>query len=296
MKKGIFLLSFFWLIGITTSFSQEFLQLTYPSDYSGPFTLEAKIVNPPAGARYGVSFNTLINCTVSPIGGSLQSTNSWTRNFTVTPAPANAPNVSGNVTADRVGSSADLFGAFNASSILPVELSAFSAHSEAGKVILSWSTVSESNNEMFYIEHSVDGDRFETIGKVLGAGTSIREREYSFEHKIPEPGINYYRLRQVDFDGTSQFSEIESVQFNKNRRLQLQPTAADISTELSFSEELPEGALLEVFSLSGQKISEAVLEKGTTSYILDVHNFPAGQYLLRLTAGADISVERFQKM
>jgi Secretion system C-terminal sorting domain len=94
---------------------------------------------------------------------------------------------------------------------LPVELSRFSGKEEAGEVFLFWQTASESNNDYFQIEHSLDGRTFQPIGKVWGNGSTSEKQEYSFVHTQPEQGLNYYRLKQVDFDGKYEYSKIINI-------------------------------------------------------------------------------------
>jgi hypothetical protein len=84
---------------------------------------------------------------------------------------------------------------------LPVELLSFDGLAIDGKIKLSWSTATELNNDYFEVQHSSDAISFTTIGTVGGNGTSLEVNNYSFTHNTPINGINYYRLKQVDFDG-----------------------------------------------------------------------------------------------
>src|SRR5690606_7492371 len=86
---------------------------------------------------------------------------------------------------------------------LPITLTTFTARQlEATKVTLDWTTASEENNDYFAIEYSADGRHFDELGMVRGAGSTTTSQHYSFIHHHPVAGSNYYRLRQVDFDGT----------------------------------------------------------------------------------------------
>ena len=96
---------------------------------------------------------------------------------------------------------------------VPVELTKFEARKDGSNALLTWRTASEINNSHFMIERSEDGERFETIGKVAGAGTSVIERSYVFQDESPSNGINYYRLAQYDFDGAVTRSDIRTVEF-----------------------------------------------------------------------------------
>lgn len=112
---------------------------------------------------------------------------------------------SGSGTADCSLTPSDL-----GSTPLPVELLQFGASTESENVHLKWSTASELNNDYFEIEKSMEGIVFESIGKVKGAGTSQHIIQYSFIDALSFP-ISYYRLKQVDFDGTFTYSDVIKV-------------------------------------------------------------------------------------
>jgi len=94
---------------------------------------------------------------------------------------------------------------------LPVRWLNFSAAQRGNKTILNWSTASEINNDYFSAERSSDGINFNELARVKGAGNSTEVNEYSCMDPDPMDGINYYRIRQVDFSGSSEFSGIIAV-------------------------------------------------------------------------------------
>jgi hypothetical protein len=94
---------------------------------------------------------------------------------------------------------------------LPVELVSFEAWKNGGESILKWITASEKNNAYFVVERSSDGIEFTPVGTIGGNGNSGILRTYSFTDEQPLPGDNYYRLKQVDLDGTTSFSKIKIV-------------------------------------------------------------------------------------
>ncbi len=92
---------------------------------------------------------------------------------------------------------------------LPVELLGFDSRNENDKSInLFWSTATELNNSHFEIERSNDGRNFQSIGKVEGHGNSSEVKVYDFYDEKPMNGKNYYRLKQIDFDGTFEYSYV----------------------------------------------------------------------------------------
>ncbi|OFX40924.1 MAG: hypothetical protein A2W95_16875 [Bacteroidetes bacterium GWA2_40_14] len=94
---------------------------------------------------------------------------------------------------------------------LPIELIAFDAVQYNNDVLISWATLSETNNDYFTLERSTDGESFTAIAQIKGAGNSVVERQYkSSDNNLPR-GVYYYRLKQTDFDGLYTFSSTVSV-------------------------------------------------------------------------------------
>lgn len=105
---------------------------------------------------------------------------------------------------DSGGNSRVFFGELT----LPVEFLHFAGKVEKEKIELVWATASERNNEQFEIEFSVDGNHFETIGTVRAKGDSNQQQDYTFQHEALHFGKNYYRLKQMDFDGQFSYSKV----------------------------------------------------------------------------------------
>lgn len=91
---------------------------------------------------------------------------------------------------------------------LPVELAHFAGENKGQENVLYWTTTAEINNDYFMVERSKDAIIFETIGLVDGAGNSDQKIKYEFVDEQPFKGVNYYRLQQVDFDGSNDYSKI----------------------------------------------------------------------------------------
>ena len=94
---------------------------------------------------------------------------------------------------------------------MPIELISFLAQASELKVILTWATGSETNNDYFTIEKTKDGINFEQLAIVEGAGNSTSLNNYSLTDNNPFEGNSYYRLKQTDFDGNYSFSSIINV-------------------------------------------------------------------------------------
>lgn len=92
--------------------------------------------------------------------------------------------------------------------VLPIELTSFTANCNGRSALIEWTTASEKNNDYFVLERSHDAVNFKEIARVAGAGNSIEPISYAYTDYGVRNGDNYYRLVQVDYDGTSTTSEI----------------------------------------------------------------------------------------
>ncbi|MFQ5334558.1 MAG: hypothetical protein ACE5DN_00630, partial [Flavobacteriales bacterium] len=89
---------------------------------------------------------------------------------------------------------------------LPVELLCFEAEPTNQSVLIKWQTATEINNDFFTLQRAVDGTHFSSLINVDGAQNSVKIRNYSYTDNHPNPGVNYYRLKQTDLDGHVTFS------------------------------------------------------------------------------------------
>lgn len=176
---------------------------------------------------------------------------------------------------------------------IPVELSSFTAKSTGNSVELSWSTSTETNNSGFEIERKTNKE-FVTIGFVTGSGTTTEPKEYSFTDKNLDNGLYKYRLKQVDFDGTTKYSDIVEVEVLSVSTMELKqnyPNPFNPSTKIKYS--IPEKGFvnISVYNLLGEKISELVnetLNAGENETVFNGEGLTSGIYLAKLTAGNSV--------
>jgi hypothetical protein len=169
---------------------------------------------------------------------------------------------------------------------LPVELLFFSAEPQEGGVLLQWATANETNADRFDIEHSTDGLRFAKIGERQAAGTTQVEQQYDFLHENPVAGVvNYYRLRQMDFDGKEEFSQVVAIDLlalgaltGLGLRAYPNPVTGGELT-IVLPENLEEEIPLQLFDSSGRLVRSAVLGGGAN--VLDVRGLAMGVYTLQ---------------
>tara|TARA_B100000508_G_scaffold141093_1_gene146519 strand:+ start:22881 stop:24350 length:1470 start_codon:yes stop_codon:yes gene_type:complete len=103
--------------------------------------------------------------------------------------------------------------------VLPITLMDFNGVNMNERNKLYWSTGSEKNNSHFIVEYSPDGNNWEFVDMISGAGTSTTEQHYSTDHRDFENGINYYRLLQFDFDGETTKHKVISIDNGRSKQL-----------------------------------------------------------------------------
>jgi hypothetical protein len=178
----------------------------------------------------------------------------------------------------------------NGNNPLPVELIDFTARAEGTDVRLDWITGSERDNAHFTIERSADGLSFEPILTVPGAGNSTQMLSYTDLDRAPLSGMNYYRLRQTDTDGSSSLSPIESVLMGGmgDRPLVVFGNADVLTAVHSF----PAGSRYELQDLTGRLLAQGVTEADEMT-MLYVGALQHGAYILRLSNGRQVESVRF---
>lgn len=175
---------------------------------------------------------------------------------------------------------------------LPIELLFFDATSFDPEVQLRWSTSSERNNDYFSIERSSDALNFSSIGEVQGAGTKKRKTNYKFIDDGPLSGVSYYRLKQVDFDGSFDYSEIVSVRRTfdlKDENLQIYPNPNAGQFQIRLKSDGAMGSVvLRIYDLNGRLVYENFEDDlGESEYIrtIELSSFPRGMYQINLLQG-----------
>lgn len=165
-------------------------------------------------------------------------------------------------------------------SLLPVELINFGATKEGQQVVLDWSTASELNNDRFEVEQSRNGWDFGKIGEVDGSGTTSKLQTYSFIHSKPSLGTNYYRLKQVDFDGAYEYSTtIRTTMDDIEGTLQLLQNPIEERT-VRFTYEVSDNPQITVTDIAGKVYQNVNVQRNAGIYELDISSFPQGTYLL----------------
>ena len=170
---------------------------------------------------------------------------------------------------------------------LPVILASFNAKANGRMANLDWATASEANNAYFDVERSADATSFTSLGRVVGRGTTPARQTYSFTDEAPADGANYYRLKQVDTDGTFSYSPVRVAVIRNNGELTI--LGNPVSTELNVSG-LVAGSTAELLDMSGQVRHRQAVTADQMQ--VNVRNFASGTYLLRVTEPTGTSTKR----
>ena len=179
---------------------------------------------------------------------------------------------------------------------IPVELESFVANKVDGKVILEWTTATEINNYGFEVEHSTDNFNYTDIGFVAGFGTTTEKRNYSFVVENLFVGKNYFRLKQIDHDGTITYSNAVEVEGELPFEFSLSqnyPNPFNPTTVISWQSPISSHQTLKVYDVLGNEVATLIdeyREAGRYEVELNVAlvsraELSSGIYLYKLTIG-----------
>ena len=193
--------------------------------------------------------------------------------------------------------------AMKISSVVPVELSSFTAENIDNEVVLKWQTATETNNSGFEVERSQNStlkgqNNWMKISFIEGRGTSTEKADYVFKDKITVPGKYLYRLKQIDFDGTVSYSQEVEVEVTSPKEFALYqnyPNPFNPSTTIKFA--LPEKANIEisVYNSLGEKVADVFvgeLSEGFHEVEFTASNLSSGIYFYRLESDKFVSVKK----
>ena len=172
---------------------------------------------------------------------------------------------------------------------LPVELSSYTGSVDNNNIVLEWLTSSELNNKGFEIERKVDKGKFEAIGFISGHGTTNEKNSYAFVDKELLPGKYSYRLKQVDYSGKFEYSNILDFEVTNladtYQLYQNYPNPFNPTTKIEFDMKEKAFITLTIYNIVGEKVRELVndeLSKGKHALDFDAVGLPSGVYVYSL--------------
>jgi hypothetical protein len=189
---------------------------------------------------------------------------------------------------------------FNVYGIVPVELASIEAEVVENKIQLTWVTATETNNMGFEIERSKDGEIFEAVGYVKGKGTTTQMNKYSFtDQTLTGSCLVYYRLRQIDYDGSFSYSSVVEVDYSalptEFSLSQNYPNPFNPSTTIKFALPGQVRVSLIVYDALGSEV-ETIMNKemdaGYHQIEWNASRYSSGVYIYRITAGDFTSVKK----
>jgi hypothetical protein len=166
--------------------------------------------------------------------------------------------------------------------LLPVELTSFQGRPKVNTIDLQWVTASETNNDYFAVEKSTNGIDFKEMTEIDGRGTTTLESYYNWVDQLPNNGLNYYRLLQVDFNGDKSYSNIIVIEFEIDRSsIQVYPNPTNKELNINLPENWEGETSIVVYDFYGKLISSFTSTSGSLTFPVD--NIPAGMYRLSAT-------------
>ncbi len=174
----------------------------------------------------------------------------------------------------------------NPQGVLPLNLVSFNGKLESNQVNLNWQTASEQNTSHFIIEYNTD-KTFTNVGTITAAGNSNNTKNYSFTHKTPKNGTNYYRLKMIDNDKHFTYSPVIAVKISlkeTNFSVYPNPTTGDFTVKLDGVAD--DNITIQIASIGGKKVwdKKYSVKEGSIQIKLDNAVSP-GEYIVTLTAG-----------
>ncbi|MBN9351952.1 MAG: T9SS type A sorting domain-containing protein [Chitinophagaceae bacterium] len=171
----------------------------------------------------------------------------------------------------------------------PVKLSDFEVLAQGQSAKILWSTATESNNKGFDVERSNDGKNWSSIGFVSSSsesGSSSITLNYQFTDGNPANGVNYYRLKQIDFDGRYEFSPVRVARFGEINSMNVFPNPFNNGFTASFSANKTADANMIIRNTLGQPVMQRTIQavKGSNSVnISNLSSLKPGIYYINIT-------------
>ena len=174
---------------------------------------------------------------------------------------------------------------------LPVELTYLRGEMTEEGTLLQWQTASEQNNKGFEIQRSTDDQEWKTLDFVSGNGTTAEVSNYTFTDREPFNGKNYYRLKQIDFDGKFEYSPIINIITGEADRKTVSIFPNPIQNELNIIDGQGQAT---IYNVIGQSVkSFSILQ---TPFLINTSDLPKGQYILRIQQeNGELNTQQFIK-
>ncbi len=173
--------------------------------------------------------------------------------------------------------------------VVPVELTSFTAQSSNNSVELKWSTATETNNKGFEVERSTDKVNFSRIGFIPGNGSTTEIHQYAFTDNTVSSGTYYYRLKQLDYDGSYKYSSVTEVKFSLPVQYSISqnyPNPFNPSTSINFALPAESNVVIDLYNVLGARvmtIASGDYPAGAHQVSLNAANLASGTYIYSIS-------------
>lgn len=169
--------------------------------------------------------------------------------------------------------------------VLPIELLSFTGKSIGSSNLLEWKTTTEINNDYFTLERSSNATHFSELGTIPGAGNSNTMLYYNFTDENPLNGVNYYRLKQTDFDGRFSYSNIVALS-NKTTAFSIWNSAETLFIK---GDNENSTSSLKIYNLLGELVLEKYFQENIT---INTTDFSTGIYLVKIQSNENLITQK----
>ena len=168
--------------------------------------------------------------------------------------------------------------------MLPVKLISFNAFCMDGSVKINWATATETNNDYFILEKSIDAKNFIQLAHIKGAGNSNKMLNYSFNDNEPLPGNQYYRLTQVDYNGQKEIFNISNANCNSSISDSYKAYYYNGKIYITINSSTIEKMYIQLLDMTGRLVFSDLkqLNENTFTYNIPVEQLSKGIYILKL--------------
>lgn len=166
---------------------------------------------------------------------------------------------------------------------LPIKFGSFFATKNGQNVNLSWTTEIEADNSHFNVEKSVDGNSWSNIAIVMGSGNSSTVKSYSYTDKNANASVLYYRLRQVDVNGTATYSSVKVIRSSEESNNTSVYATSKQSIAVDFNKQISNNMVIRVFNSGGQIVAEQKIQSSSYRVNVPVVNAASGIYVVQVS-------------
>jgi len=175
---------------------------------------------------------------------------------------------------------------------LPIKLAYFNGRAKVNSIELNWTTTSEENFDYFSVQKSINATDFKEIGMVKGAGSGPQSIDYSFEDEKPFSGLNYYRLKAVDLDGTFEYFNVLRIDFDLNRiPVSIYPNPVINRRIIIENYDQHQTVYIDLLNIHGHSLLKSTLGFGKNE-IAPTSGLNPGMYILRISYKGQIHTRK----